>query len=149
MRYALTIRYENMHDLRQALTHKLEDLNSLETLGVDEVHIQELIEVTQRRAKEEMGLDVVLSSPSEVKKPVKSAPKAVEIVAPAEPEIDYDEFKKQAIERLHKIYITPGGAQLIDRLIRTHGGGATLFTKIAADKFPLIMADVAKEFPNA
>jgi hypothetical protein len=136
-----------MHDLKQALQYQLEDLVSLETLGVDDVHIQDLLEVAQRRAKDEMGIILSMSSHSE---PKQNKTNMTKPVAPEpEPEIDLEAFKAKSIERLRSIYVAPGGALLIDRLIRTHGGGASVFTKIAADRYPAMMQEVEKEFPSA
>lgn len=142
--YSTTIHYSNLADLRERLHDMLDELSGLSTVPASEMPIGDLIEFTRDRAFRELGLGFEPVDPSSALT-VEMNDGAVEDAAPV---VDPEEFKSAAIERLKDIYTRRNGARLIDRLIKQHGGGETLFTKISADRYPAMMAEVDKEFPN-
>jgi hypothetical protein len=121
-------------------------LARLEVVPASEMQIADLIEYTRDRAFREMGMGVEIVDASSSAMSVAETDEEVQDAAP-EP-VDPEVFKETAIERLKEIYLLKGGAKLIDRLIKKHGGGEQSFMRIAADRYPMIMAEVEKEFPQ-
>jgi hypothetical protein len=141
--YSLIIYYNNLADLRERLHDHLEELEARAAEpaapSIIDMPMTEIVGFLRAQGYEISAANSSAMAVAETDEEVQDA-----APEPVDPEV----FKETAIERLKEIYLLKGGAKLIDRLIKKHGGGEQSFMRIAADRYPMIMAEVEKEFPQ-
>jgi hypothetical protein len=155
----------NRRDLELALAELADTFKehpSLDDIGLDELIKYTTIRCEQQQLKLSVaGMDdAVMIDEAVVNIPEKKSRRAKSLALPVAEtnelgDNDYEvppveetpeQVKEAAIVRLKKIYFeNPRGATVIDRIIKKHGGGETLFMKIPAERYPNIVAELDRE----